>query len=471
MREGHERPRDRHHRPPGAARAGARGRRREELRSPEVQAPDRRHDRDDARTPTAPASPRTRSASRCGSRSSRSTGQPALPVQAADPADGVVNPVIEPVGDETVEINEGCLSVPGPARRRRPRCVEVRVRYLDRDGVAPTRSARAHRRHVPARGRPPRRDRCSSTASDPRRSRPGSSSTASSARVRGADRREFAAERVGGRDDAYWCEFAWLGGEAAEPDVADRGRRRPHHRGRRRASRAAGRRRTPCRAHHARPRQRPLARLPPRAARPHPRAASGSFWTWREQMYELAGALDPERYHRARPRDLRRDGAGRDHHASASSTTSTTRPAARPTTDPNAMGRARARGRRARPASGSRCSTPATCTAASASRSPNSSASATPAPTPGPSGSTRSPSAARSAVGAAIHSVRAVDPDARGDRRGVGGRARAPLHAHVSEQPAENEACLRRVRAHPDRAARGRAARSASASPRSTPPT
>jgi formiminoglutamate deiminase len=44
-------------------------------------------------------------------------------------------------------------------------------------------------------------------------------------------------------------------------------------------------------------------------------------------------------------------------------------------------------------------------------------------------------------VGAAIHSVRAVDPDsarvvaewARG-----GGR---PLHAHVSEQPAENEAC------------------------------
>jgi formiminoglutamate deiminase len=45
-------------------------------------------------------------------------------------------------------------------------------------------------------------------------------------------------------------------------------------------------------------------------------------------------------------------------------------------------------------------------------------------------------------VGAAIHSVRAVDPDsarvvaAWADSRG------APLHAHVSEQPAENEACI-----------------------------
>ena len=47
----------------------------------------------------------------------------------------------------------------------------------------------------------------------------------------------------------------------------------------------------------------------------------------------------------------------------------------------------------------------------------------------------------------------------------------APLHAHVSEQPAENEDCLARARAHPGRAAGRSRARWTSASPRSTPPT
>ena len=43
-----------------------------------------------------------------------------------------INPVIEPLDDELVVINEGCLSVPlrGEVRRH----VNVRVRYLDRDG-------------------------------------------------------------------------------------------------------------------------------------------------------------------------------------------------------------------------------------------------------------------------------------------------------------------------------------------------
>ena len=35
-----------------------------------------------------------------------------------------------------VEINEGCLSVPDLRGDGRPRYVDVRVRYLDRDGVA-----------------------------------------------------------------------------------------------------------------------------------------------------------------------------------------------------------------------------------------------------------------------------------------------------------------------------------------------
>jgi peptide deformylase len=45
----------------------------------------------------------------------------------------VINPVVEPIDDEVVEINEGCLSV--PLRGSVQRHVNVRVRYLDRDGV------------------------------------------------------------------------------------------------------------------------------------------------------------------------------------------------------------------------------------------------------------------------------------------------------------------------------------------------
>lgn len=45
----------------------------------------------------------------------------------------LINPLIEPLDDEMVEINEGCLSV--PLRGSVQRHVNIRVRYLDRDGV------------------------------------------------------------------------------------------------------------------------------------------------------------------------------------------------------------------------------------------------------------------------------------------------------------------------------------------------
>jgi len=45
----------------------------------------------------------------------------------------IVNPVIEPLDEEVVEINEGCLSVPD-LRGEVPRHVSIRLRYLDRDG-------------------------------------------------------------------------------------------------------------------------------------------------------------------------------------------------------------------------------------------------------------------------------------------------------------------------------------------------
>jgi formiminoglutamate deiminase len=45
-------------------------------------------------------------------------------------------------------------------------------------------------------------------------------------------------------------------------------------------------------------------------------------------------------------------------------------------------------------------------------------------------------------VGAAIHSVRAVDPASMGVVAGWANASGAPLHAHVSEQPRENADCL-----------------------------
>lgn len=59
---------------------------------------------------------------------------PRYPYKPRIPLTVVVNPVIEPLDDEVVEINEGCLSVPN-LRGNVMRHVNVRVRYLDRDGV------------------------------------------------------------------------------------------------------------------------------------------------------------------------------------------------------------------------------------------------------------------------------------------------------------------------------------------------
>jgi peptide deformylase len=58
---------------------------------------------------------------------------PRYPYKPPIPLTVFVNPVIEPVGEETVEINEGCLSVPD-LRGTVDRYLTVRVRYLDRDG-------------------------------------------------------------------------------------------------------------------------------------------------------------------------------------------------------------------------------------------------------------------------------------------------------------------------------------------------
>lgn len=58
---------------------------------------------------------------------------PRYPYKPRLPLTVAINPVIEPIDDETVVINEGCLSV--PVRGDVARHVHLRVRRLDRDGV------------------------------------------------------------------------------------------------------------------------------------------------------------------------------------------------------------------------------------------------------------------------------------------------------------------------------------------------
>jgi peptide deformylase len=61
------------------------------------------------------------------------TENPRYPYKPRIPLTVVVNPIIEPLDEELVEINEGCLSVPN-MRGNVMRNVNVRVRWWDRDG-------------------------------------------------------------------------------------------------------------------------------------------------------------------------------------------------------------------------------------------------------------------------------------------------------------------------------------------------
>jgi peptide deformylase len=60
-------------------------------------------------------------------------GNPRYPYKPPIPLTVMVNPEVEPLGDETLEIVEGCLSVPD-LRGTVDRAAAVRVRYLDRAG-------------------------------------------------------------------------------------------------------------------------------------------------------------------------------------------------------------------------------------------------------------------------------------------------------------------------------------------------
>jgi peptide deformylase len=60
-------------------------------------------------------------------------GNPRYPYKPPVELTVIVNPEIEPVDDELFAVNEGCLSIPH-LRGDVDRHVNIRVRYLDRDG-------------------------------------------------------------------------------------------------------------------------------------------------------------------------------------------------------------------------------------------------------------------------------------------------------------------------------------------------
>lgn len=177
-----------------------------------------------------------------------------------------------------------------------------------------------------------------------------------------------------------------------------------------------------------------------RALRGHTHGAGGDFWSWREQMYALAGALDPSNlYALARAVYAEMVLAGVTavgefhyvHHPASGGRYD----------DPNAMGHAL---RSAAQDAGLRLTLLDTCYLAGGVGEPLEGVARRFSDGDADQWAERVEGLRPEAgfrVGAAVHSVRAVPPEqvtvvaAWARERGV------PRHAHLSEQPAENEAC------------------------------
>ncbi len=180
-----------------------------------------------------------------------------------------------------------------------------------------------------------------------------------------------------------------------------------------------------------------------RALRGRAQRGAGTFWTWREQMYDVAGRLDPDRYYdlaRATYREMLAAGftsVGEFHYLHHG-------PGGTPYDDPNAMGLALVEAARD---AGIRIALLDTCYVAAGIGTD-------------PEGVQLRFSDGDAAgwaarvermeyaegkdvvLGAAVHSVRAVPRDQIRLVADWAAAHRAPLHAHVSEQLSENVACV-----------------------------
>jgi len=189
-----------------------------------------------------------------------------------------------------------------------------------------------------------------------------------------------------------------------------------------------------------------------RALRGAVEADEGTFWTWRSRMYQLAGALNPDSYYalaRAVYAEMALAGitcVGEFHYLHHA-------PGGARYADPNEMGRALLR---AAADAGLRITLLDACYLTAGLRPDGS-------PRPlrgvqlrfgdgdaahwaervaGLGADARGMLGPRARAGAAIHSVRAVPPDQMPAVMDWSHTFGAPVHAHLSEQPAENTDCL-----------------------------
>ncbi|HAP77856.1 MAG TPA: formimidoylglutamate deiminase [Acidimicrobiaceae bacterium] len=244
----------------------------------------------------------------------------------------------------------------------------------------------------------------------------------------------------------FWCEYAWLGGDTATPGVllgvdgdrivsVDIDQPCPSSAVRLDGLTVPGLVNAHSHAFH-------------RALRGHTQLGVGSFWTWREQMYAAAERLDPDSYHRlARAVFGEMVLAGITtvaefhylHHA----------PGGVRYSDANAMGEAIVA---AASDAGIRLTLLDTCYLQGGIDRRGNIVPLTPLQERFSDGDVdawvrradalSSFSGATTRIGAAVHSVRAVGPADIVVVAEWAGAQSAPLHAHVSEQPAENEQCI-----------------------------
>ena len=244
----------------------------------------------------------------------------------------------------------------------------------------------------------------------------------------------------------FWCELAWLGSDKVESGVL------LSLAGERIEAVSAGIPEPPVQALRL-----PGLTLPglanshshvfQRALRGRTHAGTGSFWTWRKQMYRVAARLDPESYHklaRATFAEMALAGftlVGEFHYLHH-------QPSGAPYAQPNVMGEAVLAGARE---AGVRLTLLDTCYLHGgldpSGYRPVEGVQRRFADRDAPAWVERASAlknAPEARTAAAIHSLRAVDPHAIQEIRAWCRQRDAPLHAHVSEQPAENQQCVAR---------------------------
>jgi formiminoglutamate deiminase len=185
-----------------------------------------------------------------------------------------------------------------------------------------------------------------------------------------------------------------------------------------------------------------------RALRGRTQRDRGTFWTWRDQMYDVAGRLDPDSYLALATVTYREmvaagiTSVGEFHYLHH-------QPDGTPYVEPNAMGLALVE---AAKAAGLRISLLDTCYLSSGFGAPPEGAQVRYDDGSAEGWAERVRGLSEdggSRIGAAVHSVRAVPRDQLPTV--VEAASGRPLHVHLSEQVAENDACVRAYGASPTR--------------------